>query len=109
MDFQGKKVLIIGAGKSGIAAADLLTSKGADIILYDDKKLDEAEVLKKLSPDFKGSIISEKLPEEKIGNPDYLVLSPGVPIDSEKVLKYKDKGACVIGEVELAYYFTKGK
>ena len=102
MDFQGKKVLIIGAGKSGIAAANLLTSKDADIILYDDKKLDEAEVLKKLSPDFKGSIISEKLPEERIGTPDYLVLSPGVPIDSEKVLKYKDKGACVIGEVELA-------
>ena len=109
MDFQGKKVLIIGAGKSGIAAANLLTSKDADIILYDDKKLDEAEVIKKLSPDFKGRIISENLHEDTAGNPDYLVLSPGVPIDSEKVLKYKDKGACVIGEVELAYYFTKGK
>ena len=36
MDFQGKKVLIIGAGKSGLAAADLLTSQNADIILYDD-------------------------------------------------------------------------
>ena len=109
MDFQGKKVLIIGAGKSGLAAADLLTSQNADIILYDDKKLDEAEVLKKLSKDFKGRIVSEALTDEIAGNPDYLVLSPGVPIDSEKVLKYKAKGACVIGEVELAYYYTKGK
>ena len=109
MDFQGKKVLIIGAGKSGLAAADLLTSQNADIILYDDKKLDEAEVLKKLSKDFKGRIVSEVLTDEIAGNPDYLVLSPGVPIDSEKVLKYKAKGACVIGEVELAYYYTKGK
>ncbi|MBO4920540.1 MAG: UDP-N-acetylmuramoyl-L-alanine--D-glutamate ligase [Lachnospiraceae bacterium] len=109
MDFQGKKVLIIGAGKSGLAAADLLTSQNADIILYDDKKLDEAEVLKKLSKDFKGRIVSEVLTDEMAGNPDYLVLSPGVPIDSEKVLKYKAKGACVIGEVELAYYYTKGK
>ncbi|MBR4780236.1 MAG: UDP-N-acetylmuramoyl-L-alanine--D-glutamate ligase [Lachnospiraceae bacterium] len=109
MDFQGKKVLIIGAGKSGLAAADLLTSQNADIILYDDKKLDEAEVLKKLNKDFKGRIVSEVLTDEIAGNPDYLVLSPGVPIDSEKVLKYKAKGACVIGEVELAYYYTKGK
>jgi len=109
MDFQGKKVLIIGAGKSGLAAADLLASQNADIILYDDKKLDEAEVLKKLSKDFKGRIVSEVLTDEIAGNPDYLVLSPGVPIDSEKVLKYKAKGACVIGEVELAYYYTKGK
>ena len=109
MDFQGKKVLIIGAGKSGLAAADLLTSQNADIILYDEKKLDEAEVLKKLSKDFKGRIVSEVLTDEIAGNPDYLVLSPGVPIDSEKVLKYKAKGACVIGEVELAYYYTKGK
>ena len=109
MDFQGKKVLIIGAGKSGLAAADLLTSQNADIILYDDKKLDEAEVLKKLSKDFKGRIVSEVLTDEIAGNPAYLVLSPGVPIDSEKVLKYKAKGACVIGEVELAYYYTKGK
>ena len=109
MDFQGKKVLIIGAGKSGLAAADLLTSQNADLILYDDKKLDEAEVLKKLNKDFKGRIVSEVLTDEIAGNPDYLVLSPGVPIDSEKVLKYKAKGACVIGEVELAYYYTKGK
>ena len=109
MDFKGKKVLIIGAGKSGLAAANLLSTEQADIILYDDKKLNEEEVRGKLSKDFNGRIISEKLSDEDCPNLDYLILSPGVPIDSPMVLKYKEKGACIIGEVELAYYYTKGK
>ena len=109
MDFKGKKVLIIGAGKSGLAAANLLSTEQADIILYDDKKLNEEEVRGKLSKDFNGRIISEKLSDEDCPNPDYLILSPGVPIDSPMVLKYKEKGASIIGEVELAYYYTKGK
>ena len=109
MDFKGKKVLIIGAGKSGLAAANLLNKEQADIILYDDKKLNEEEVRGKLVKDFNGRIISEKLSDEACPNPDYLILSPGVPIDSPMVLKYKEKGACIIGEVELAYYYTKGR
>ena len=48
MDFKGKKAVIIGAGKSGIAAAKLLDGQGAAVILYDDKKQDECELLKKL-------------------------------------------------------------
>ena len=109
MDFKGKKVLIIGAGKSGLAAANLLNKEQADIILYDDKKLNEEEVRGKLVKDFNGRIISEKLSDDACPNPDYLILSPGVPIDSPMVLKYKEKGACIIGEVELAYYYTKGR
>ena len=109
MEFAGKKFLIIGAGKSGIAAAALLNGQDADVVLYDDKKLDENEVLKKLPEDFKGRIVCEKIPEEVKQGLDYLVLSPGVPIDAPKVLEIADNGAKVIGEVELAYYFTKGK
>ena len=41
MDFKGKKAVIIGAGKSGIAAAKLLDGQGAVITLYDDKKQDD--------------------------------------------------------------------
>ena len=107
MEFAGKKFLIIGAGKSGIAAAALLNGQDADVVLYDDKKLDENEVLKKLPEDFKGRIVCEKIPKEVKQGLDYLVLSPGVPIDAPKVLEIADNGAKVIGEVELAYYFTK--
>lgn len=109
MDFTGKKVLIIGAGKSGTAAAKLLKSRGADIILYDDKKQDIPALLDRIGPGFNGRIECEQLSEESAKGIDFLVLSPGVPTDSKLVLELKKENPKVIGEVELAYYFTKGK
>ena len=109
MDFAGKKVLIIGAGKSGTAAARLLKGQNADIILHDDKKQDVESLIDKIGPGFNGRIEFEKLSDESKKNLDYLVLSPGVPIDAPLVMELKALGPKVIGEVELAYYFTKGK
>ena len=109
MDFKGKKVLVIGAGKSGISAVSLLKEKGADIILYDDKKQDINALLEKIGPGFNGRIEFEKVPDDVKTGLDYLVLSPGVPIDSPLLLDLKNYGPKVIGEVELAYYYTKGK
>ena len=46
MELKGKKVLVFGAGKSGIGAADLLGAVGACPILYDGKAdLDKESVL----------------------------------------------------------------
>ncbi len=50
MDFNGKKVLVFGAGISGIGAVKLLAEQGADIILYDgNAELDEAQLRGKLA------------------------------------------------------------
>ena len=49
MIFTGKKVLVFGTGKSGIAAEELLHKKGASVVLYDgNDKLEKEEILKKL-------------------------------------------------------------
>lgn len=109
MDFSGKKVLIIGAGKSGIAAARLLMDENAEVILYDDKKQDETELKNKIGEGFNGKLEFENLSEGSAENLDYLILSPGVPIDSPLVLRLKKDNVKVIGEVELAYYHTKGR
>ena len=109
MDFSGKKVLIIGAGKSGIAAARLLMDENAEVILYDDKKQDETELKNKIGEEFNGKLEFENLSEGSAENLDYLILSPGVPIDSPLVLRLKKDTVKVIGEVELAYYHTKGR
>ncbi|MCQ2495122.1 MAG: UDP-N-acetylmuramoyl-L-alanine--D-glutamate ligase [Lachnospiraceae bacterium] len=109
MDFTNKKVLIIGTGKSGIAAAALLNRTDAEVVLYDDKKIDKDAVLAKLPKDYKGRIECEGIPADCIEKLDVLILSPGVPKDLPFVLDFEKKGVKIIGEVELAYYYTKGK
>lgn len=109
MDFTGKKVTIIGAGKSGIAAAALLNDTGAEIVLYDDKKIDTDSLKEKLPSDFMGKIECEKMSDELKNNTDILILSPGVPKDLPFIIEMQERGVKVIGEVELAYYYTKGR
>lgn len=110
MNFQGKKVLIVGAGKSGISAIELLSQEGAQTILYDaNEELDKEEVKKKLPKDYNGEIILGVLPSELKSEIDMVVLSPGVPTDLDYVKELKNAGVTILGEVELAYSFSKGK
>ncbi len=110
MEFKDKRVMIIGAGKSGIAAANLLADSGAQLVLYDDNKnLNVDEVRAKLKPSFKGRIEKSDIPADCRENLDYLILSPGVPKDTPFVLLMEKKGVKVFGEVELAYAFSKGR
>lgn len=109
MDFTNKKIMIVGAGKSGIAAANLLSGSGADVCLFDSKKTDADEIRKSLRADYDGRVACENIPEDMQQELDILVLSPGVPKDLPFVLEYEKKGVKIIGEVELAYYYTKGR
>lgn len=112
MDFKNKRVMIIGAGKSGTAAAALLADSGADIILYDanSKGSMNTDIIKsKLPENFNGRIALGDIPEDLRSGIDYLILSPGVPKDLPYVMLMAAKGTKVIGEIELAYYYAKGK
>lgn len=65
MDLQGKKVLVIGTGISGIGAVKLLSFAGAAPILYDEnKKLEEAAVRNKLPAEVNAEIVIGSLPKE---------------------------------------------
>lgn len=111
MDFKNKKIMIIGAGLSGMAAARLLSGCGAsDIILYDDNSaIDKASLRTKLPGEFTGRIETVDIPADCREKLDYLVLSPGVPRDLPFVTLMQRKGTVVLGEVELAYNFSKGR
>ncbi len=110
MNFLGKKVLVVGAGKSGISAIELLSQEGAQAILYDaNEELNKEDVRKKLPKDFKGDIILGGLPSELKSELDMVILSPGVPTDLDYVKELKNAGVMILGEVELAYNFSKGK
>lgn len=109
MEFQGKKILIMGAGISGIAAARLLDGT-AELVLYDaNTARNEAEIRAKLPESFRGRIVLGTLPEEVKREVQIVVLSPGVPVDLPEVNALRESGAELIGEVELAYRFSRGR
>ena len=109
MDMKNKKVLVFGSGVSGIGAGKLLEQVGASVILYDGKETLDKEVLKaQLGDDTKAEIILGELSEEVMETLDLVVMSPGVPTDLPVVLKMRDMGIPIWGEVELAYTYGKG-
>lgn len=110
MRVQGKKVTVAGAGISGIAAAALLAREGAAVTVYDgNAALSEQEVRARFDGAFDGSFVFGEFTGELLQNTEVLVISPGVPTDLPFVTKLKESGVPVIGEIELAYLFSKGK
>lgn len=110
MKLEGKKVLVFGAGISGIGAADLLCKAGAYPVIYDgNTKQDPEDILAKLQKKEQVEIILGELPKEKREALDLVVMSPGVPMDLPIVKELKEQGLTIWGEVELAYQMSRGK
>ena len=110
MELKGKKVLVIGTGASGIAAAQLLAKTGADIIVYDsNEKLCEEDIRAKSEAFESVPIFLGKLDEDMISQINIAVVSPGVPLDLPIVVRLYQSGVIVWGEIELAYRCAKGR
>lgn len=109
MELNGKKVMVIGSGISGISALGLLNSAGADCILYDsNEKLKKADIEAKLNGNH-AEIIIGSMPTCYLGEIDLMVLSPGVPINIPLVVRAGEAGVPIWGEIELAYNYEQGK
>ena len=109
MDLEGKNILIIGAGKSGIAAAELLQKRQISYMLYDGNEKLKAEDLRGKSTALKDcEIYLGDLAEDVLKQTDIAVLSPGVPIDLPVVDRIREEGILIWGEIELAFQSAKG-
>src|SRR5437870_2463400 len=108
-EVAGKKVLVIGAARSGIASARFLAQRGATVALNDRKPLaewpDEAVALK---TEGVGQIAGDP-PSWLLDQIDLVVISPGVPTKAIPIRYADRRGAEVIGEVELASRFLRGR
>ncbi|MCR5543240.1 MAG: UDP-N-acetylmuramoyl-L-alanine--D-glutamate ligase [Eubacterium sp.] len=106
---QGKKVIVAGAGKSGIASVGLLIRNGADVILYDqNENIDVEKIYDEFSGKKSFEILLGDLTEEALKGADIFVISPGIPTDADFVNKVREHNIPIWGEIELAYYFNKG-
>jgi len=109
MEIAGRKVLVIGAARSGIASARFLAQRGATVALNDRKPLPEwpAEALA-LKTEGVGHVAGEP-PSWLLDQIDLVVVSPGVPTKSIPIRYADRRGAEVIGEIELASRFLRGR
>lgn len=104
------KYLIYGLGKSGISAANLLLRQNEEIVLFDENTNFDIEGFKRKNPEFMDAFfIIGNINKDTIASIDVAVISPGVPLEHENVIRLKDNGVKIIGELELGYTYEKGK
>src|SRR6266850_1762738 len=109
MEIAGRKALVIGAARSGIASARFLVQRGATVALNDSKPLSEwAPAALDLKTEGVGLIEGDP-PSWLLDQTDIVVISPGVPTRSIPIRYADRRGAEVIGEVELASRFLRGR
>ena len=106
---KGKKVLVLGMARSGIAVAKLLLLRGAEVCVCDTKaETDFDGALDDLKAAGAKLCLNEQHPEALLEGMDALIVSPGIPVDHAAVQRAKALGIEVMGEVEYAYREAKG-
>ena len=105
---KGKKVLVVGLGKSGKAAARALNESGAVVSVQDSKTADglDTQFLQYMQNEGIASYLGS-VPEDMTAF-DMLVLSPGVPPALDFICRARDAGIEISGELELAYRLGEG-
>ena len=109
MPLHGKKVLIVGAARSGIGAAKFLVAQGAVVALTDQKPIEKWTPEALLLKDLGVGLLPGEPPSWLLDQLDLVVVSPGVPATIIPIRYAERAGAEVIGEVELAYRYLKGR
>jgi len=105
MDVKGKRVLVVGIARSGVAVAKFLAGKGTRVVLTDQKTREQlAETLREIPADVE--VIAGEYPDFTGGEYDFLVVSPGVPLSIPPIKRAVDLGIPVLSELELAYRFS---
>jgi UDP-N-acetylmuramoylalanine--D-glutamate ligase len=105
---RGQRVAVAGAARSGIAAAELLARRGALVTLSDMASVVAADDLARLTAAGVSMELGGHEPSTFAGA-DLIVMSPGVPPDIPVVSAARAAGVPIIGEVELAFRWLKGR
>ena len=107
MDLKGKKVLVVGLARTGIATAKFLKAKGSLVTVTEVKPKEE---MKEAVQALKGMDISTEWgghQTETFLKQDIIVVSPGVDLNIEPIQKAIKHGVRVVSEIELAYHFIR--
>ncbi len=105
-DVRGRRAVVVGGADSGIAAANLLVSRGADVTLTDlSPQVRDQERLRAAGV----RLVLGEHPADLLAGADLIVVSPGVPLAQPALVAARAAGVPVIGEVELAWRWLRGR
>lgn len=101
----GKRLVILGAGESGIGTALLGKKEGFEVFVSDREQItkENKEVLRRFEIEWE----EEQHTEALILNADVVMKSPGIPDTAALIVQLKEKGIPVISEIEFAYPYTE--
>jgi len=108
MELDGKRVLVVGLGKSGVASALFMKAHGARVTVSDTKSGDELRNEIPVLLDNGITVETGGHGDRTFRGQDLIVVSPGVPVDAPPLVQARSLGETVIGEVELAAQFLPG-
>ncbi len=107
INIKGKQITVLGAARSGLAAAKLLKSKGAKVFVSDSGQAER-------KPEAVACLQRERIEFEfgrhstRVFQADFCVLSPGIPVASPVVKECLQRGIPVYSEIEIASWFYTG-
>src|SRR5277367_5218081 len=108
MELKDKRVLVVGLGKSGVASALFLKTRGARVTVSDTKSGDELRDEIPTLLDHGITVETGGHGERTFRGQDLIVVSPGIPVDAPALVQARALGEAVIGEIELASQFLPG-
>ena len=106
LDINGLQISIIGLGKSGYSAAKLAFFFNAKVHVSDKENSKIIKIYKKELEEL-GAVVEAGEYSDKIYNSQLWILSPGVIMPKEIILKAKSKDILIISEIEFASWFAK--
>lgn len=106
--WRGKRVMVLGLARSGVAVAQLLCGYGATVLLSDKKTREQLGDSVKALDGLACEWFVGQGPEAAMETADVLLISPGVPIDAPVVKMAQEKGIPVTGELEVASQLCAG-
>src|SRR5215475_4535397 len=108
MELNGKRALVVGLGKSGVASALFMKAHGARVTVSDTKSGDELRNEIPVLLDHGITVETGGHGDRTFRGQDLIVVSPGVPVDAPQLQMARSQGELVIGEIELAARFLPG-
>ena len=103
MEYKGKRILVLGAGRSGIGVAHVLGMLGADVTLNDYKDVAFTSAEAALLQEAHVTVITGRQEIDLLAAVDRIVVSPGIALTIPILVEAAKRGMDIVGEVEVAY------